>query len=301
MRRYDIDRVDNRVPARIEWLARWLGPPLSRYFRAEVRGLDRIPDGAALYVGNHNAGLLTPDSFLFGAAVARERGVADVPFGLGHEVAISLPIVHQVIVPLGAVRASHETAHELFERGHKVIVYPGGDIDAMRPFPDRHRIRFGGRRGYVRLALREGVPILPVVAAGAHEALVILTDGAPLARLVGLDRMLRIGVCPVSLCLPWGLWIGPPLLYWPWPTRILIEILPPIRFERVGSAAAADEAYVAACADRVEGAMQAALDRLAEERRRRSPWRRLLGRAARAAAPASAPTRASGRWDDGGT
>ncbi|MBI5517061.1 MAG: 1-acyl-sn-glycerol-3-phosphate acyltransferase [Deltaproteobacteria bacterium] len=266
MRWYDLDDLEQRDARLIERLVAVTDRVLKPWFRAEVRGLERIPEGAALYVGNHNAGLMTPDTFLFGAAVYHARGLGDVPYGLGHEVAIGLPGINQVIVPLGAVRASHENAHRLFQAGRKVLVYPGGDFDAMRPYRHRDRIVFGGRRGYLKLALREAVPIVPVVAAGAHATFRILDDGRWLARLLRADRLLRIKVWPITLCLPWGLLVGPGLFYLPWPTRILIEALEPIRFERTGPEAAADEAYVRACADRVEGTMQAALTRLARAR-----------------------------------
>ncbi|MEI8257254.1 MAG: 1-acyl-sn-glycerol-3-phosphate acyltransferase, partial [Deltaproteobacteria bacterium] len=229
-------------------------------------GLERIPQGPALYVGNHSGGLITPDTFLFGAAVYRAHGLDGLPYGLGHEFAISLPLVHQLVVPLGAVRAGHESARGVFSRGNKALVYPGGDYDAMRPFRHRNRVVFGGRRGYIRLALREGVPIVPVVTAGAHAGFVVIDDGRWLAKLIRADRFLRIKVWPITLCLPWGLVVGPGLFYVPWRTRILIETLDPIVFDRTGEDASRDEAYVRECADLVEGTMQVALDRLALER-----------------------------------
>jgi 1-acyl-sn-glycerol-3-phosphate acyltransferase len=267
VRHYDIDNLDNRDPQFIARLADFVDRFVRPYFRAEVRGLGRIPPGAALYVGNHNGGLVNMEAYVFGAAVYRARGLDDVPFGLGHEIAISLPVLNQLVGPMGVVRASHDTAHRLFARGSKVLVYPGSDLDAMRPFRHRGRVVFGGRRGYVRLALREGVPVVPVVAAGAHSTLVILDDMRWLARLVGADRFLRVKAWPIALALPWGVMFGPVLLYWPWPSRILVEVLDPIRFDRRGAEAAADEAFVRDCALRVEAAMQQALDALESERR----------------------------------
>ena len=268
LRGYDIDRLDQRDPGRIDLAYRMFHGFLERYFRSEVRGIDRIPPGAGLYVGNHNALMMTPDSFLFGFAVYRERGLRDVPYGLGHEVVIQLPIINQIVVPLGVVRAGHGHAEELFARGHKVIVYPGSDLDAMRSWRDRDRIRFGGRQGFIRLALTAGVPVVPVVAAGAQETLYVLTDGQIIARTFRMDRWLRLKAWPIFLALPWGL-AAAPLPFIPWPSRILIEVLPAIRFDRTGPEAAADTAYVARCAATVEGAMQEALTRLAAERRER--------------------------------
>jgi 1-acyl-sn-glycerol-3-phosphate acyltransferase len=265
--RYDIDSLDNRDDALIERLTRIAGAALSRYFACEVRGLERIPAGAALYVGNHNGAMLSIDTFLFGFAVHRERGIADVPYGLGHEVAISLPGINGTLSRLGAVRASHDNAHRLFARGAKVLVYPGGDYEALRPFRRRDEVDFGGRKGYVALALAAGVPIVPIVAAGAHETIVILDDLRWLARALRLDRLLRIKVWPLMLSVPWGLTLGPSPPYIPLPTRILIEVLEPVRFERSGPDAAADTEYVARCAAEVEGRLQEALTRLCKERR----------------------------------
>jgi 1-acyl-sn-glycerol-3-phosphate acyltransferase len=265
--RYDIDRIDNRDPAVLDTFVSAIEPLLRTWFRPVVRGLDRVPDGAALYVANHNGGLVTADTFIFGAALYRALGLDGVPYGLAHEVILQAPGIHQLLVPLGAVRASPKNARALFDAGKKVLVYPGGDIDAMRPFAQRDRIVFGLRRGYIRLALRTGVPIVPVVAAGAHATSLVLSDGRRLAQLLDLPRRFRLEVCPVTLSVPWGLVVGITPPYLPFPTRIFMEVMEPVRFERTGEAAANDAEYVEHCHRRVHGEMEARLARLAAERR----------------------------------
>lgn len=265
-----LDDLDQRDPARVATFVDLVDRVIAPYHRAEVRGAARVPRGAALVVGNHNAGAWTADMYLLGAALYHESGLDGTPYGLAHEVVLDLPVVGAILRPLGAVRASHDNARRLFERGRRVLVYPGGDVDAMRPWRDRDRIVFGGRKGYVRLALRCGVPIAPVVAAGAHETFVVIDDLPWLARALRADRWLRVKVWPLTLCLPWGVTLGPLVPYLPFPSRILVEFLEPIRFGRSGEAAASDEAYVARCDARVREAMQAALTRLARERR---AWR----------------------------
>jgi 1-acyl-sn-glycerol-3-phosphate acyltransferase len=235
------------------------------YFRAEIRGVDRIPRGAALLVGNHNAGLLAPEAFLLFAAL-RHRALVDVPYALTGDLVVMVPALERAAARLGIVRARPEVALGLLAGGAKVLVYPGGDVESMRPYVDRDRIVFGGRRGYVRLAVRAGVPIVPVVAAGAHSTFVVLSDGRRFLEALGIGSRLRLTTWPISLCLPWGVAIGPAQLHLPWPTRILEEVLPPIHFERSGEAAASDAEYVRACAEQVESTMQAALTRLARER-----------------------------------
>jgi len=267
--RYDIDSLENRDPRAVDWYAELVDRVLRPWFRYELEGIERVPEGAALYVGNHSGALMPVDAFLFGVSAYRALGEDGMPYGLGHEVAISFPILHQIIVPLGAVRASHRNAHRLFERGQKVLVYPGGDYDAMRPFRRRNEVVFGGRKGYVRLAVREGVPIVPVVTVGAHSTLVVVDDLRWLARLLHSERWLRTKVFPLSFSVPWGFTLGPTPPYLPLPSRILAEVLEPFHFDRSGAEAAADQAYVARCDQEVRTAMQAAMDRLAEERRRR--------------------------------
>ncbi|MBM4356711.1 MAG: acyltransferase family protein [Deltaproteobacteria bacterium] len=263
LHRHDPDDLDHRDAARIEGFVTRIAPWLRRYFRAEVRGLERIPEGAGIYVGNHNGGAVTPDAYLFGSAVYEARGLADLPYALAHDIIVTWPLLRQFFVPFGAVRASHENASRLCRAGKKLLVYPGGDAEAMRPFRDRNRIVFGARRGYVKLALRNQVPIIPVVSHGAHSTAVILDDGKWLVRRLGLDRRIRLNAWPTTLSFPWGITFGPPPPYIPFPSRIRIEVLPPIHFERSGPEAAKDDAFVEACHETVTSAMQAALDRLA--------------------------------------
>jgi 1-acyl-sn-glycerol-3-phosphate acyltransferase len=266
--REDLDTV-RRDPRLIAFVEHSLEPLLRRWFRAEVRGVERVPDGAALLVGNHSGGFVTPDTWLFCSALYRARGAEALPYGLAHEVPLKVPFIGDLISRLGAVRASHEAAHRLFAAGRKVLVYPGGDIDAFRSSFDRDRVIFGDRRGYLRLALRERVPLVPIVSAGAHDGWVVLSDGRWLAEKLHTRRFLRTEVLPITLSIPWGLSIGAPPGYIPLRAHILIEALPPITFERGGEEAANDVDYVERCHTLVHGQMQAALTRLSGEIRKR--------------------------------
>ncbi len=265
---YDIDNLDHRDPATLARAADWVRRVLKPWHRAEVRGLERIPEGAALYVGNHSGGPYSGDTFIFCAEALAAHGLSAVPYALAHEVFLRAPGLRQLLSPLGAVRASHDNALRVFRGGGKVLVYPGGELDSLRPFRQRDRVVFGERRGYIRLALRAGVPIVPVVAAGAHATLVVLDDMRWLARALGTDRWLRLKALPIALSVPWGLTIGYVPPYLPLPSRMLIEVLEPIRFDE-SAEAADDESVVVACDARVRELMQATLTRLASERRQR--------------------------------
>jgi 1-acyl-sn-glycerol-3-phosphate acyltransferase len=119
-------------------------------------------------------------------------------------------------------------------------------------------VDFGGRRGFIRLAQRKGVPLVPVVSIGGQETALFLTRGEGLARTLGLHRMFRLKVLPISLALPWGLNVGDMLGHLPLPAKIKIQVLRPIDVSALGE----DEAY-----GLVLDRMQTALSSLQRQRR----------------------------------
>ncbi|MEW5737096.1 MAG: 1-acyl-sn-glycerol-3-phosphate acyltransferase [Thermodesulfobacteriota bacterium] len=269
-RTFDPDSLSNRNPYLIDWLIPPIGWALTKYFRAEVRGVERIPKGAALYVGNHNMITYTLDTGIFLAEAYKVHGMDAMPYALQHDLGVVAPVLRRLAAFAGGMRASKENARRVFAAGKKVLTYPGGDLDACRPFRDRDKIVFGGRTGYIKLALRENVPVVPVVAAGAQAVFYILSDMRSLAKMLKLPERFRISAWPLTLSMPLGITLGPPPLLIPYPSRILMEVMEPVRFDRSGPEAAADPAYVRECADRVESAMQQTLTLLALERRQRS-------------------------------
>jgi 1-acyl-sn-glycerol-3-phosphate acyltransferase len=164
------------------------------------------------------------------------------------------------------VPAHPENARKLLERDRAVLVYPGGDRDAYKPWAARHRVTFAGRMGFIRLALRTQAPIVPVVSVGAHDALLVLTDGADLARRLGLKKRLRMDVLPVSLALPFGLSIGALSPFMPMPTKVRVRMLPPIQLGH-GPEAAEETAVVEDIYNRVVGVMQHGVDEMVAEGR----------------------------------
>jgi 1-acyl-sn-glycerol-3-phosphate acyltransferase len=258
--------VDERNLETVDAFLDAIEKPLDTWFRPVVRGFDRIPEGSALVVANHNGGIVMPDLWMIASALRRARGSDQLPYALGHDAALDAPVLGPALKALGGARASHRSADALFRAGKKVLVFPGGDVENLRPFSARDKIVFGARMGYVRLAIRHGVPISPIVTSGAHSGMIVLDDGRKLARALGLDK-LRIHVLPTVLTVPWGITIGFPPPYLPLPVRMYIEALAPISFARRGPEAAADEAYVEQCHAEVVRRMQSALERLSAERR----------------------------------
>jgi 1-acyl-sn-glycerol-3-phosphate acyltransferase len=253
--------LDARDPAfiRTQLPLMWLLATL--YFRAEVRGLDRVPeDRPVLFVGNHSGGNMTPDSLVFVLGFNTYFGVERPLYALAHSLVTSWPVVGNLARKWGIVTAGHDAAGAALASGACVLVYPGGDVETHRPWTARHEIRFSGRKGFVRLAREAGVPIVPVVSSGGQQTFLPLTDGARLARAMRLDRMGRLKVLPISLALPWGLNVGDVLGHLPLPVKIRVEVLPPVDVAgRFGEDD--DRAY-----DYVTTRMQETLEALAGER-----------------------------------
>jgi 1-acyl-sn-glycerol-3-phosphate acyltransferase len=251
----DPDFIRERLP--LIWLL------ASLWFRGEVRGLGNIPDeGAVLLVGNHSGGNITPDTTVFTLAFNTYFGVERAFYQLAHNLVLSMPALAQ-LRKFGTVAASQENARKALESGAALLVYPGGDYEVHRPSWHRNQIDFDGRKGFIRLALQQNVPIVPVVSIGGQETALFLSRGEGLAKLFALDRLFRLKVLPISLALPWVINVGDMLGHIPLPAKITIETLPPIDLRaEFGPDPDVDEIY-----DHLMRLMQETLDALAAERR----------------------------------
>lgn len=241
----------------------WLWMLASFYFRAEVRGLERIPaQGPVLLVGNHSGGNMAPDTFIFTLAFSTFFGVERRFYQLAHNLVLAWPPLARLRKG-GTLAASHENAAKALETGAAVLVYPGGDWETHRPSWESTKIDFAGRKGFIRLAIARDVPVVPVVAIGGQETALFLSRGERLARLLRLDRLARLKVLPISLALPWGLNVGDVAGHIPLPAKITIQVLEPIDLRHeFGAEPAVDEVY-----EEIVARMQRTLDALAAERR----------------------------------
>ena len=251
----DPDFIRERLP--LMWLI------ASLWYRGEVRGLGNIPEsGPVLLVGNHSGGNMTPDTIIFTLAFSTYFGVERHFYQLAHNLVLSMPTLGS-LRKFGTVAASPQNSEKALESGAALLVYPGGDYEVHRPTWQRNRIDFGNRKGFIRLALEQNVPVVPVVSIGGQETALFLSRGERLARLLALDRMFRLKVLPISLAVPWGLNVGDMLGHLPLPAKITIETLPAIDLRaEFGPDPDVDEIY-----DHVQRLMQDTLDALAAERR----------------------------------
>jgi 1-acyl-sn-glycerol-3-phosphate acyltransferase len=251
----DPDYIRDSLP--LTWLASTL------YYRSEVRNLGNVPEqGPALLVGNHSGGNVAPEVVTIPLAFSTYFGVERPFYQLAHNLVLASPIGPR-LKRWGTMAASHEHARQALRSGAAVLVFPGGDWEVHRPSWERNKVDFGGRKGFIKLALAEHVPIVPVVTVGGQETALFLSRGAWLARITRADKYLRLKVIPISIALPWGLNVGDLLGHIPLPAKITSEVLSPIDVRRqFGADPDLDDVY-----RHVSDVMQEALDGLAAERR----------------------------------
>ncbi|MBW4511505.1 MAG: acyltransferase family protein [Scytonematopsis contorta HA4267-MV1] len=258
--------LDERDPVVIQSLLplwEWL---YDNYFRVETSGWNHIlPDETVLFVGTHNGGFAAPDMLMMIYDWFRRYGVERPIYALtDSKVWQGFPPLAQLASKIGAITAHPKMAITALRSGASLLLYPGGAQDIFRPHSQRHQIYFSGRKAFIKLALREQVPIVPLISVGAHDTLIVLTDCYKILqqlKSLGINWPFGIDleVFPIYLGLPWGLAIGP-LPNIPLPVKIHTRICPKIVFERYGSEAASDRSYVNACYELVINKMQQELD-----------------------------------------
>ena len=258
-----LDGFDPELAVVFADLFRYVG---QRYFRLELRGLENVPkEGPALLIGNHNGGPLPLDSAFTVLGVYDHQGPARIVNALAHDGLFHHPTLRRYVNRLGLLPAGHRSAELALSAGRLVLLYPGSDWDAMRPFSERHKVVLHGRKGFLRVALKNRAPIVPVVSVGTHEQFVVLTRGDKLAHRLGLHRLMRLDSVPIALSVPWG--VAPAFLpYLPLPAQTTIEYGPPIYFSEYGPEHANDDAVLSHCYQIVESTMQSMLDRLSAGR-----------------------------------
>lgn len=257
--------LDGRDPGYVAAALPLLKVAMKGYFRSSVRGMENVPDGGALMVGNHSGGLLAMDVPIIAVAFAETFGADRPLYCLAHDMLFTGP-ADAVFRKFGFVPATRANAHEVLRGGGVTIVFPGGDHDTFRPTRQANTIDFRGRTGYVRTALETGVPIVPVVSVGGQEAQIFLTRGEWIGRRAPWRRLLRTDLFPIGIGFPFGL-VGafPPNL--PLPTKITTRVLEPIDPATVLGPDLDPADHAAEIDEIVRARMQAAVDELAGGRR----------------------------------
>ncbi len=261
------DDLEARDPEAVRLWAEAFNAVGTQYFRWKVRGVENVPaHGRALIVGSHNGGLMVSDSALTMAAIYNQHGPDRRLYSLSHDVLHSNETLRRIASRAGVLRAGHTGGARALREEHLVLVYPGSDLDATRPFKDRYKIELGGRKGFLKLALRERAPIVPVVSVGTHEQWIVLTRGDSLAKWLRTKEWLRLEAFPIVLCVPWGVTVGV-VPYFPMPAQTSLAFAKPIAWPELEPSAADDPVILQRCYDEVHAALQSAMNELARGRR----------------------------------
>jgi 1-acyl-sn-glycerol-3-phosphate acyltransferase len=206
---------------RMRSLARHLYDPVyRRWFRAEWAGLDKIPRrGGALIVANH-AGGVPPDAPVIMHGIETELGRP--VYGLADDLFRRVPVVGTLWSRFGGVLASPDNAYRLLRNQQLVLDFPEGVKGPAKGYAERYRLRRFGRGGFVEIAMRAGVPVIPVAVIGAEEAMPVLWTWDRMARTLGLPY------APVTLN---ALLFGPLGLALYFPAKFKLRVLDPVSFD----------------------------------------------------------------------
>jgi 1-acyl-sn-glycerol-3-phosphate acyltransferase len=239
------------------------------YFRLEVEGWERVPDRTCLVVGVHSGGALTMDAWSLVSAWHKHFGGERILHGTAHDVLMAAPGLGDYFRAVGVVAANRTSVSASLAKGDDVVVWPGGEVDSMRSWRKRDIATLAGRTGFVKQAIRSGVPILPVATVGGHDTVFVLSEGKWLAngldKLLGLKKTLRGSNLPIIAGFPFPIAVEILPAHVPLPAKIRTELLEPIEVDD-DPERAEDEAYVQKIYDQVEAEIQAGMDRLAAKR-----------------------------------
>jgi 1-acyl-sn-glycerol-3-phosphate acyltransferase len=221
-------------------------PLYERYFRVRTIGIGRIPvSGPALVVANHS-GAIALDSVMVQHAVASEHPAHRVVRNIGADLVYRLPFIGPLARKAGNAVACDEDALELLRRGELVGVYPEGFKGVGKGWSERYRLQRFGRGGFVQIALKAQVPIIPVAVVGAEEAYPMIGNAGVLASLFGFPYF------PVTPTFP----LLGPLGLLPLPSKWIIEFGEPMAMDDYPDDAAEDSMLVFDLADAVRDRIQ---------------------------------------------
>jgi 1-acyl-sn-glycerol-3-phosphate acyltransferase len=240
-------------------------PLMDFYFRMEVEGWENIPEPPTLLVGIHSGAPFVWDAWTVGVQWWRHFGRSRPLHGTAHDALMATPLVGGYFRRMGVLPAAPDSITAALAAGRDVALWPGGERDSLRPWVKRDEAILAGRMGFIRLAIRSCVRIVPISTIGGPDSMPVLTTGRRLAKTLRLDKVARLKLFPIALQAPWG--ISPAVLpEIPLPTKIRTAFQPAIELD-CDPSRAEDERYVETMYDEVCASIQSGMDALARRRR----------------------------------
>src|SRR4051794_39047605 len=247
-------------------LQKFLWNPLIDYwFRMEVDGWENIPEPPVLLVGIHSGAPFVWDAWTVGIHWWRRFGAERTLHGTAHDALMAAPGIGTYFRKMGVLPAAPDSMASALAAGHDVAVWPGGEVDSLRPWTKRDKAILAGRKGFIRLAINAGVPIVPIATVGGPDSMPVVATGRRVARALQLDKVARLKMFPFALQAPWG--VSPAMLpEIPLPTKIRTAFQEPITLSK-DPAKAGDDDYLEKSYHRIEGSIQRGMNALARKRR----------------------------------
>src|SRR3954452_11651428 len=186
-------------------LQKFLWNPLIDYwFRMDVEGWENIPEPPALLVGIHSGAPFVWDAWTVGIHWWRRFGKERVLHGTAHDALMATPLIGSYFRKMGVLPAAPDSMASALAAGHDVAVWPGGEVDSLRPWVQRDKAVLAGRKGFIRLAINAGVPIVPIATVGGPDSMPGPGTGRRIARVLQHDKVARLKMFPFALQAPWG-------------------------------------------------------------------------------------------------
>jgi 1-acyl-sn-glycerol-3-phosphate acyltransferase len=240
-------------------------PLVDYWFRMETEGWERLPDPPALLIGIHSGAPFVWDAWTVGLQWWRRFGDERPIHGTAHDALMAAPVIGGYFRRMGVLPAAPDSILSALAAGRDVALWPGGEIDSLRPWTRRDDAVLAGRKGFVRIAIKAGVPIVPIATVGGPDSMPVLLSGRKLARATRLDRLARLKRFPIALQAPWG--ISPAILpEIPFPAKIRTAFQDPVELDD-DPERADDDDYVDSKYDEVRASIQHGMDALARRRR----------------------------------
>ena len=193
-------------------VARWL---YRHYFRAEAFGIEHIPPaGRVLFVANHS-GQLPFDGVVIGAATFLEPPQPRLVRSMVEYFVPTVPFASYLFSRWGQITGTPENCRRLLAAEECVLVFPEGARGISKDFSKRYQLAEFGK-GFMRLALEMGAPIVPIAVIGAEEQAPAINVKS-LARLLGLPSFPVVPYPPFVPLLPlpvkYRVYFGEPMTF----------------------------------------------------------------------------------------
>jgi len=190
------------------------------YFRAETEGIEKVPEGRVLLIGNHAGNTFAWDGAMVAAAMFFDAEPPRVVRGMAEYFLPTIPFFNVMMHRMGSVVGRPENCVRLLRQEEAIMVFPEGERGFVKTWDQRYRLqRFG--LGFMRLALETDTPIVPVGIVGSEEQSPAIANLRPVGRLFGSPAF------PITATFPW---LGP-LGFVPFPVKFRLHFGAPLRFE----------------------------------------------------------------------